>query len=96
MNIKPLRDKILIEPVMPEDKTKSGIIIPDTGDKEKPEKGKVVSVGEGKVLENGTIMLPVVKEGDIVLFTKYGPSEIELEKKKYLIASDSDILAIIE
>ena len=91
MEIKPLADRVLIEPISTEEKTKSGIILPDTADKEKPEQGKVVEVGPG------TPKKPMsVKKGDIVLFTKYGPNEIKIDNKEYLIAKEEDILAILE
>lgn len=91
MNIKPLSDYILIEPITIEEKTKSGILLPDTIEKERPEQGRVIAVGPGK--KN----IPVqVKPGDKVLFTKYGPNEIKVEDKEYLIAKQEDILAIIE
>jgi len=96
MNIRPLSDHILIEPVKEEEKTKAGIFLPETASKERSEQGKVIAVGPGKRNEKGE-MLPVsVKAGDKVLFTKYGPNEIKVEDKEYLIASESDILAIIE
>ena len=77
-------------------RTKGGILIPDTADKEKPQEGKVVAVGEGKVLENGKLQPMSIKVGDRVLFSKYGPSEIKLgDDKEYLIAKEEDILAII-
>lgn len=91
MNIKPLNDRVLIEPISIEDKTASGIILPDTADKAKSEQGKVIAVGPGKSDEPMT-----VKKGDIVLFAKYGPSEIKIEDKEYLIAREEDILAILE
>jgi len=91
MNIKPLADRVLIEPISTEEKTKSGIILPETADKEKPEQGKVVAVGPGRGNK------PVgVKKGDLVLFTKYGPNEIKIDNKEYLIAKEEDILAILE
>jgi chaperonin GroES len=96
MNIKPLSDHILIEPVAQEEKTKSGILLPDTADKESPEQGKVIAVGPGAKDETGQIIHMEVKEGDIVLFTKFGPSEIKVEDKEYLIAKQEDILAILE
>jgi chaperonin GroES len=96
MNIKPLSDHILIEPVKEEEKTKGGIFLPDTASKEKSEEGKVIAVGPGKKTEDGKIMMMSLKPGDRVLFTKYGPSEIKFEGKEYLIATESDILAIIE
>ncbi len=77
-------------------KTKYGIVIPDTAEKEKPQEGKVVAVGEGKVLESGKVLPLRVKKGDRVLFSKYGPSEIKIDGKEYLIAKEEDILAVIE
>jgi len=94
--IKPLSNHIVIEPISQEEKTKSGIILPDTAEKEKPEQGKVIAVGPGKLDENGKRILLEVKEGDIVLFKKYGPDEIKIDDKEYLIASEEDILAILE
>lgn len=94
MNIKPLGDRALIEPLAREEKTTSGIVIPDTAEKQRPEKGKVIAVGPGKAHKSGIQPMPV-KEGDIVLFSKYGPSEIKIGDKEYLIAREEDILAII-
>jgi chaperonin GroES len=96
MQIKPLSDHILIEPIKEEEKTKAGIFLPDTASKEKSEEGKVIATGPGKKTEDGKIMMMSVKPGDKVLFQKYGPSEIKVDGKEYLIASESDILAIIE
>jgi len=96
MTIKPLSDHILIEPVKEEEKTKSGIFLPETASKERSEEGKVVAVGPGKRNEKGDIIPVSVKPGDKVLFTKYGPNEIKVEDKEYLIAKEEDILAIIE
>jgi chaperonin GroES len=96
MIIKPLSDHILIEPIKEEEKTKTGIFLPDTATKERSEEGKVIAVGPGKKTEDGKIMMMSVKPGDKVLFTKYGPSEIKVDNKEYLIATESDILAIIE
>lgn len=96
MTIKPLSDHILIEPVKEEEKSKGGIFLPDTASKEKSEEGKVIATGPGKKTEDGKIMMMSVKPGDRVLFTKYGPNEIKVDGKEYLIASESDILAIIE
>lgn len=96
MTIKPLRDYVVVEPAKEAEKTKSGIVLPDTADKEKPEQGKVVAVGPGKTLENGQLLKPTVKAGDRVLFTKYGPNEVKVEDKEYLIAKEEDILAILE
>ena len=89
VNIKPLADRVLVEPAAAEEKTASGIIIPDTA-KEKPQKGKVVAVGNGKKDEPLT-----VKEGDEVLYGKYAGTEITVDGKEYLIMRESDIFAII-
>ena len=89
VNIKPLADRVLIEPVAAEQTTASGIIIPDTA-KEKPQKGKVVAVGSGKPDEPMT-----VKKGDVVLYGKYAGAEINVDGNDYLIMKESDILAIV-
>ena len=96
MNIRPLSDHILIEPIKEEEKTKGGIFLPETASKEKSEEGKVVAVGSGKMTEDGKIIPMAVKPGDRVLFAKYGPNEIKVDNKEYLIATESDILAVIE
>ena len=96
MKIKPLDDRILIEPASKEQQTESGIVLPDTADKEKPEQGKVIAVGLGKIDNNGKRIPMTVKVGDVVLFTKYGPNEIKIDDKEYLIAKEEDILAILE
>lgn len=96
MNIKPLYDHILIEPMKKEEMTKTGILLPDTAEKERPEQGKIIAVGIGKKTEDGKIIPLEVKPGDIVLFSKYGPNEVKVEDKEYLIAKEEDILAIIE
>ncbi|MCL5278943.1 MAG: co-chaperone GroES [Planctomycetes bacterium] len=95
MKIRPLGDKVLVERVEAESKTAGGIVLPDTA-KEKPQRGKVVSVGEGKMLENGTRKEIQVKKGDTVLFTSYAGTEIKVEGKEYLIMDESDIMAVIE
>lgn len=96
MNIKPLSDHILLSPIKEEQVSKSGIFLPDTAQKEKPEQASVIAVGPGKKTDEGKIVPVSVKVGDKVLFTKYGPSEIKIDGKEYLIATESDILAIIE
>jgi len=96
MKIKPLADHILIEPASGQEKTKSGIFLPDTAEKERPEQGKVIAVGPGKKLSSGKLVPLEVKKGDVVLFTKYGPNEIKVDNKEYLIAKEEDILAILE
>jgi len=96
MQIKPLSDHILIEPMKEEEKTKTGILLPDAAEKEKPEQGKVIAVGPGKTTSSGKVIPLDVKVGDKVLFTKYAPQEIKIEDKEYLIAKAEDILAILE
>jgi chaperonin GroES len=96
MNFKPLSNHLFLEPLEEEKTTKSGIVIPDSAEKERPTKGKVVAVGEGKRNEKGEIAPMSVKVGDTVLFKKYGPDEVELDGKKYLVGDEDDILAIIE
>jgi chaperonin GroES len=98
-DIMPLGDRVLIEPMdakYKEGRTASGIVIPDTASKERPEQGKVIAVGPGRRGEDGTIIPMGIKKGAAVLFTKYGPNEIKVEDKEYLIAREEDILAIIE
>ena len=96
MNIKPLSNHVVIEPLEAEVKTKSGIVLPDSAEKERPVKGKVLFVGPGKMSESGTRLAMSVKAGDMVLFKKYGPDEVELDGNKYLIGEESDILAILD
>jgi chaperonin GroES len=96
MNFKPLSNHLFIEPEEAEKVTKSGIVIPDTADKEKPMVGKVVAVGPGKVNEKGERTPMSVKVGDRVLFKKYGPDEVEFEGKKYLVGDEEDVLAVLE
>lgn len=96
MKIKPLADYVLIEPIKEEEKTKAGILLPETAEKEKPEKGKVIAVGPGRRDEKGNLISVSVKPGQKVLFKKYGPDEIKVDDKEYLICKEEDILAIIE
>jgi len=96
MNIKPLSNHILLEPIEEDKTTKSGIVIPDTADKDRSSQGKVLAVGPGKLNDKGERVPVSVKVGDTVLFKKYGPDEFELDSKKYLIAEEDDIIAIIE
>lgn len=96
VNIKPLGNRVVIKAIAAETTTATGIIIPDTAAKEKPQKGKVVAVGEGKALPDGKVMPMNVKVGDTVLFTKYGPTEVKINTEEYLIAEETDILGIIQ
>ena len=93
MKITPLGDRVIVQ-AMQAETSKSGIIIPDTA-KEKPQQGKVVAVGAGRVSDNGERLKPEVKEGDVVLFGKYSGTEIEVESKDLLILRETDILAIL-
>ena len=95
MNIKPLADRVVVKPMEQEEKKQGGIIIPDTA-KEKPQEGKIVAVGPGKLDENGKPIKMNVKVGDNILYSKYGGTEIKYEGEEYLIMSESDILAIIK
>lgn len=95
MKLRPLEDRVLIEPLTEGEKTKSGIYLPESA-KERPEQGKVIAVGAGKIGKNGERIPLDVKKGDKVLFTKYGPNEVKVGEKEYLIARQDDILAIIE
>lgn len=94
MAIKPLHDRILVQPAAPEETTAGGIIIPDTA-KEKPQEGTVVAVGGGKVADNGQTLAMTIKEGDKVLYGKYSGTEITVEGKEMLIMRESDVYAVI-
>jgi chaperonin GroES len=95
MNIRPLGDRILVKRIQEEEKTKGGIIIPDTA-KEKPQEGRVVAVGKGKTTEDGKLVAPDVKAGDRILFGKYAGSEIKLEGEEHLILREDDILGVLD
>ena len=94
VNVKPLADRVLVKPAAAEEKTKSGIIIPDTA-KEKPMQGEIIAVGQGKVAEDGKITPLQVKVGDKVLYGKYAGTELTFEGDEFLIMRESDIFAII-
>jgi chaperonin GroES len=95
MKIRPLGDRILVKRIKEEEKTKGGIIIPDTA-KEKPQEGKVVAVGKGKMTEQGKLLTPDVKTGDKILFGKYSGSEVKIEGEEHLILREDDILGVLE
>ena len=95
MKIRPLQDRVIVQRVQEEERTKGGIIIPDTA-KEKPIEGEVVAVGNGKVLEDGSVRKLDVKVGDRILFGKYSGSEIKLEGEELLIMREDDILGVLE
>ncbi|MED3662575.1 co-chaperone GroES [Ureibacillus sp. FSL K6-8385] len=92
--LKPLGDRVVIELIEVEEKTASGLVLPDSA-KEKPQEGKVVAVGSGRVLDNGTRVEPEVKVGDTIIFSKYAGTEVKYEGKEYLILRESDILAVL-
>ncbi|MGB9609221.1 MAG: co-chaperone GroES [Patescibacteria group bacterium] len=94
--LKPLSDHIILESIKEEMVTEGGIILPETAEKEKPQKGKVIAVGPGRIKDDGTRIPLEVKVGDVVIFHQYGPSEIKIDKKEYLVAREDDIIAIIE
>lgn len=95
MKIRPLNDRILVKRLEGEEKTKGGIIIPDTA-KEKPAEGMVVAVGHGKLNDKGERVAPEVKVGDRVLFSKYGGTEVKIEGEEHLIMREDDILGVVE
>jgi chaperonin GroES len=95
MKIRPLQDRVIVERLAEEEKTKGGIIIPDTA-KEKPMEGKVIAVGKGKTTEDGKLLKLDVKAGDVILFSKYAGTEVKIDGKEYLIMREDDILGIVE
>jgi len=95
MKIQPLHDRVLVKRIDEEQKTKGGIIIPDTA-KEKPQEGKVIAVGKGRVLDDGKLAELAVKKGDKILFSKYAGTEIKLEGEEHIIIREEDVLAILE
>ena len=95
MKIRPLQDRVIVKRVAEEERTKGGIIIPDTA-KEKPIEGQVLAVGNGKVMEDGKVRSLDVKAGDIILFTKYAGTEVKLDGEEHLIIREEDILGVVE
>lgn len=95
MSLRPLQDRVLVERVEESEKTKGGIIIPDTA-KEKPAEGKIIAAGNGRMAENGTVIPMELKVGDTVLFSKYGGTEVKIDGIDYLIMRQDDILGVIE
>ncbi len=95
MKIRPLQDRVIVKRVKDEEKTKGGIIIPDTA-KEKPIEGEVIAVGAGKTLDDGTLRKPEVKPGERILFGKYSGTEVKIDGEEHLILREDDILGVIE
>ncbi len=95
MALKPLGDRIVVRPLEAQEKTKSGLVLPDTA-KEKPQEGKVIAVGTGRLLDDGGVKALEIKNGDRVLYGKYAGSEISLEGEDYLILREEDVLAVVQ
>lgn len=95
MKIRPLSDRIVVKPLEGETKTKGGIVLPDNA-KEKPQKGEVIAVGEGRTLKNGQIAKPVVKKGDMVIYGKFSGNEMKLDETTYVIMKEDEVLALLE
>jgi len=96
MKLKPLGDHLIVKPILEDKTTKSGIVLPETVDKEKPETGEVVAVGPGRVSDNGQRLDMSVKPGQKILFKKYSPDEIKMNGEEFLVLSESEVIAIIE
>jgi chaperonin GroES len=96
MNLKPMNDYLLIEPIKEDEVTKGGIVIPETAREERAIKGKVIAVGPGKLNEKGERIPLTIKEGQTVIFKKYAPDEIKIDDKEYYFVREDDVLAIIE
>ncbi|MGC8929945.1 MAG: co-chaperone GroES [Dictyoglomus sp.] len=95
MKLRPIGDRVVVKVIEQEEKTKGGIVLPDTA-KEKPQQGRVIAVGAGRILDNGQKVPLEIKEGDRVIFAKYAGTEVKIEGEEYLILSERDILAVIE
>jgi chaperonin GroES len=96
MTLRPLGDRVIVKANPKEEVTKSGIILPDTGSKDRPEQGEVIAVGEGRLLENGSRVPMNLKVGNKIVFKKYGPDEVKVDDQEYIVVSESDVLAVIE
>jgi len=92
VKLQPMGDRLVVKPIQSEEKTKSGIYLPDTA-KEKPQEGKVIAVGPGKMTDEGKRIAPDVEVGDIIIYTKYGGSEIKIDGEEFIIMREGDILA---
>jgi chaperonin GroES len=96
MNLRPLSDKVIVTVSPKEEVTASGLVLPDSSTKERPEQGTVVAIGPGRMDENGKLLAMSVKVGDKVVFKKYSPDEVKVDGKEYLVISESDLIAVIE
>ena len=96
MKLRPLGDRVIVTPLLKEELSKGGIILPETVDKERPEQGKVVAMGPGKLREDGVRVAMSINVGDTILFKKYAPDEIKMDGDTYLVLAESDIMAVVE
>jgi len=96
MQLRPLGDRVIVKPAAKEEMTKTGIILPDTVNKERPEQGEVIAVGPGRMLDNGSRAAVNLKVGDKIVFKKYSPDEVKLGNEEYLVLSEGDVMAVIE
>lgn len=94
--LRPLGDRLIVKALTKEEKTASGIILPDTADKERPEQGEVIAAGPGRLLDNGSLAPMTVRIGNKIVFKKYSPDEVKIDDDEVLVISESDVLAIIE
>lgn len=96
MKLRPLNDHVIVKPITEDETTKAGIVLPETVDKEKPEKGEVVEAGQGKLLDSGDRAPMSLKKGDKVIFKKYSPDEISIGDEEYLVLREDDVLAVVD
>ncbi len=96
MNLRPLNDRLILKAASKEEKTASGLILPGSNEKDRPEQGEVIAIGPGRLNEDGTRVAMSVKIGDKVVFKKYAPDEVKLDGQEYLVVAESDIMAVIE
>ncbi len=96
MNLRPLSDHLIVKPVRDDAYTKAGLVLPDSHEKERAEKGEVIAVGPGKRLDSGSLAKIDIKVGDVIMFKKYAPDEFKIGDVEYLVLSESDVIAIIE
>lgn len=96
MKLRPLGDRVVVKPAAKEEMTKTGIILPETVDKERPEQGEVIAVGPGRLLENGTRAAMSLAIGNTIVFKKYSPDEVKIDGIEYLVIAESDVMAVLE
>jgi len=96
MTLRPLGDRVVVKPAAKEEVSKSGILLPDMGNKERPEQGEVVAVGPGRLLDSGSVAPMSIKIGDKIVFKKYSPDEVKMDGVEYLVIAESDVMAVVE